>query len=1079
MKRRQCYSRYNDFSLLSKSVKIKSFLLLCILLLQVSNTIVSAQNSIQEKITITGVVSDEFGEAIPGVTILLKGTSSGIITDLDGRYNFKAPMDATLVFSFVGMKTREIQVKGKTTIDVVLKTDAIGLDEVVAVGYGVQKKETLTGSIETVRAEVFEDQAVSSPALALQGQTPGLVVTRSSSQPGDEGIDFQIRGATSVNGGEPLIVIDGIPAINTDAFYSMNSDDIEAISILKDGAAAIYGSRAANGVILVTTKGGNKGGDVQVNYSSSVRVSTLGISPVSPTMQNYGTVWLEGIEQDRLAGDVGYTWKWTEENLRNMQSGYEGIYTTSTWGDVYLANHVNYDELYGSSVSDQHNLSISTSSEKSTTRVSLKYAHDRGSLQPAYDGKATYNARINNVLDLNDWFQIRSGVSYLRYKILRPQGGYNELNTTTQDPSFFPAVNPYGQWNANFGYKGGGINALAETVDGGKETQIRNQVKLNIEAKAKINRDLSFKLTGSLTSDFYEYQKYTLNVPTYGWFGTEATSSISPTSSIEESQKTRNYQNYGAYFDYKKSLGDHNFAAMVGANGELFDYNELIGKRIGFEDYGVYNIKLGSEEGDVSNNGNAGNYGYFGFVGRLNYNYKNKYLIEVSGRRDGSSKFDEGYKFKNYFGGSMGWILTEEDFLQNNPVLSFFKLRASYGEMGNNTGIGEHDYVSTISYNTAVFGTTNAGQQTTSKVSSITTNERTWEKVSIATIGTDFRLFDNMMFGSFDYFFKKNDGMLISIEKPAILGGSAPKSNYGVLETEGWEASLGIRKRVSKDFTISLSMNMSDSRNKLVEMEGVSAVNAGLNSKVEGYALNSYFVYGTDGYFADQGEVDNYYSLYYGNGGEVPSPYSTSTTLRPGDTRKLDLDGSGTIEGSGNIDEDGKLTGDLKHVGDNAAHYTYGINLGAEYKNFDLTGFFQGVLNQNVIRTGYMAYPMVRTWTNQTSSYIGKTWTEENTGAAYPRMTSYYKRAGWNWANNDFMVQNSRYLRLKSLVVGYTLKNVKISKHNIDKLRVYFSGNDLFEFTSIKDGYDPEYGDSSKKAYPLVRSWSFGLNLTL
>lgn len=1082
MKRKQLSLRLIKCNLLRRALGVKSLLIVSLLLFQSFNPEkISAKENInlqQRELSISGVVRDELGDPMPGVNIVVKGTTNGVITGIDGNYTIKAKTDAILVFSFIGMESQEVRVAGTTTINVTLKTDAIGLDEVIAVGYGVQKKETLTGSIETIAAEVFEDRAVSSPALALQGQTPGLVVTRSSSQPGSEGVDFQIRGNTSVNGGDPLIVIDGSPVLNTQSFYSMNSDDIESISVLKDGSAAIYGSRAANGVILVTTKNGAKNDKMTIDVNSTVRYSTIGIKPVSPDMKQFATVWLEGLEQDRLAGDVGYTWKWGESNLEQMKQGYEGIYNFTSWGNIYLGDYVNFDYLYGSSVSDQHNISISGSTDKVTSRLSIGYIHDRGSLKPAYDGKMTHNARLNNIFDVCDWFKVKTGVAYTKYKILNPSGGYNESNTTLQDPSFFPAVNPYGQWNANFGANGGGINATAETVDGGKETTKRHQVKLNIDATAQLTKDLSLRGMASYNADFYQYQKYLLEVATYGWFGTEATSKINSTSSITEESETRTYQTYGGFLNYDKKVRDHNFSAMAGVSAELYEYKLLSGSRTGFDDYGVYDLDMGSSEGEVDNSGGAGQYGYVGFVGRFNYNYKDKYLLELSVRRDGSSKFADGYKWETFGGCSLGWILTEESFLNDNPILSYLKLRASYGEMGNNVGIGYYDYVSTMAFGTAVFGTTTANEQNTAKVDGITSTTRTWETVSITNMGTDFRLFDGSVYGSFDYFIKKNDGMLISIDYSSMLGGSAPKTNSGLLETKGWEATIGLKKKVTSDLSVNVSLNISDTRDKLKQMDGATSIEYGVNSTVEGYAINSYFLYETDGFFADKSEVSAYYDLY-SSGGEAPSQYSTSTTLRPGDTRKVDRDGNGIIEGNGTIDEDGKLSGDLKHSGDATPHYTFGINLGANFKNFDLSGFFQGVLKQNVVRTGYFAYPLMRSWTNQTPSYIGKTWTPDNTGAKYPRMTNYTNRSEWNWYNNDFMMQNSRYIRLKSLVLGYTLKNLKVSRFNVEKLRIYFSGNDLFEFTSIKDGYDPEYGESSKSTYPIMRTWSLGLNLTL
>ena len=332
----------------------------------------------------------------------------------------------------------------------------------------------------------------------------------------------------------------------------------------------------------------------------------------------------------------------------------------------------------------------------------------------------------------------------------------------------------------------------------------------------------------------------------------------------------------------------------------------------------------------------------------------------------------------------------------------------------------------------------------------------------------DFRVLNNKVYGSFDYYEKKNDGMLIGINYPSVLGGNAPKSNNGELETKGWEAIVGYKDKKG-EFEYNVSFNIGNAQNELISMEGVSTYTAGKNATVQGYALNSYFLYQTEGLFESEEEIEAYYTQV-GNGGNIPTATNLARRLRIGDTKKMDLDGDGSITSSGNIDE---MNGDIKYMGDAAAHYNFGLNLGLKYKNFDLNALFQGVLKQNVVRTGYMAYPFAKPWSNQPTSFIGKTWAEDNMNAAYPRMTNDKSRAPWNWANNDFLLENNRYVRLKSLVIGYNFEFEKI-----ERLRVYFSGNDLFEFTKLEDGYDPEYGESTQSAYPLSRTYSLGVNLT-
>ncbi|RNL82377.1 TonB-dependent receptor [Sinomicrobium pectinilyticum] len=1023
---------------------------------------------------VTGkVTSATDGQPLPGATVMVKGTSTGVVADFDGNYEIEVddPANAVLKVSFVGFKPVEIPVANRSIINVALEEDLAQLDEVVVVGYGTQKKATLTGAIEQVDAKVFEDRAVTNPALSLQGQTPGLVVTRTTSRPGNEDLKLQIRGITSVNGGSPLIVIDGVPAVNDQAFYNMNPDDIESISVLKDGAASIYGSRAADGVILVETKRG-AAGKIKVNLTSNFRVNTIGIRPAVSGIRKYAGMFMEATDEDLAYAGTAWYWGWVNrETLVRMQTEGPGVYTTEYWGDIYLGDASRFDDMYGTSYSHQTNLSVSGGSETSKYRISAGYAENIGNLKPAYDGKKQYNLRFNHDYQISDRISLETGVSYFRSHISAPSGGLG-ITSLAYDPPLFPVKNPYGQWYANFGIAGN-RHSVANVMEGGRDESYADQLKLYMAATVDITDDLNFRATASIDKEFWDQEVYKINVPMYTWFGERAPESVNPVSSFEKKKNNISYQNYGAFLNYNKSLWtDHNIAVMIGTTAELRKTDDLKGYRQGFEDNGIYDLNVGSLEQNVTNAGGSSNWGFLSYVGRFNYGYKDKYLLELTGRRDGSSKFHPDYRWSNFGGASVGWVVTEEPFMQHIPVVDFLKLKASYGEMGGQVGIGNHDYVSAIGLGTAIFGI-QAGNQTAAWVNGLTTLTRTWERIGMANYGIEFRLLDHRLSGSFDYFTKKNDGMLIAVNYPEMLGGEAPKTNSGVLKVKGWEAVLSWRSGIG-DFKYNISVNMSDTRNELVSMEGVSSYHAGLNTTIQGYPLNSYFLYETDGLFASEAEIGAYYAQV-GNGGEIPDAENQSIRIRPGDTRKVDLDGNGLIMGSGTT-VDGN--GDVKYMGDAAPHYTYGINLGFQFKGFDLSTFFQGVLNQNIVRTDGMAYPFVTVGNNQTTAYRGKTWTEENPDAVYPRLTVQTSRATWNWRNNDFMMQNNRYIRMKTLVVGYTFNDLKIGNYTMDSFRLYFSGNDLFEFTSVKDGWDPEFGSSSNSSYPFNRTYSLGLNVT-
>lgn len=1043
-------------------------------------------SSVTQSVSVQGTVLDPDGFPVIGASILEKGTTNGVITDIDGNFILNVSSSkSVLVISYIGFKTIEISASNKQALQkIVLKEDSEMLDEVVVVGYGTQKKATLTGSIEQVNSRALESRAVTNVGLALQGQTPGLVVNRSSSRPGNEGLDFQIRGATSVNGGSPLVIIDGVPALNATSFQNMNSDDIESITVLKDGSASIYGAKAANGVILVTTKKGK--GKVSVNYDFNMRFNTNGITNYSPTMSEYATMWIEGNKEEIVPN----WWGWiSEENMRKMQQGIEGIYPTAYWGEIFIGDANRIDEMFATRYSYQHNLSVSGAGEKSDYRISAMYADNQGNLATAYDGQKQLNLRMNYGYKLTDWLKLETSASMIKTNTESPSVGL-DASLYGQEMPFFPAKNPYGQWYANYGTVGD-RQPVAATSDGGRDKKSNLTSRIDLKVIADICKGLSFEGMASFQNEEYRRERYVIPVQTYDWFGNPVdkvidatnTSLIYPTDPANI--KTENnpgylmqannslYQYYSALLKYKKVFAEeHNFDFMIGLNAEKWNTNYLTTARENFQDDGVYDLGLAS--GAQGNSGGKAHNGTFSYIAKVNYNYKEKYLVEFMGRRDGNSKFAEGHKFSNFGSMSLGWVFTQESFMQPvTSVLDFGKIRFSYGTSGNDAGLGNYDYVSTVNTGSFILG-----YPATSHVSSSLNNSglisytRTWERVGQKNVGLDLAFLSNRLTASFDYFVKDNNGMLSNVTYPSVLGGTAPKTNSGHLNVKGWEVSLGWRD-TKGDLNYFVNFNISDTKSLLMELEGADTYVAGKNATVNGYPLNSFFLYRTDGFFKDQAEVDRFYDLYKAGGAALTNVNEgTVTTLRPGDTKRLDLNGDYVITA------DGSENSDLQFLGDGDAHYVFGLNLGGSWKGIDLNMLFQGVGKQYILRTGWMAYPFYAEYTNQNPNFLGKTWTEDNTDAQYPRLTTYANRAKWNYENNDFMLQNSRYVRLKSLVLGYTLPQQWTMKAKLQKVRVYFSGNDLWELTSVKDGFDPEMGETSQNSgYPFCRTWSFGINI--
>lgn len=1028
---------------------------------------------------ITGkVVASTDNQGMPGVNVLVKGTQKGTFTDGDGNYTLEnVDANSILVFSFIGFESQEVNVNSQTVINITLQMDDRLLDEVVVVGYGTAKKETLTGSVEQVTSEVFEDLAVGSPALALQGRTPGLVVSRGSSRPGDEGVSFLIRGASSINGISPLIVIDGIPSINASSFNDMNPNDIESVSVLKGGSASVYGSRAAGGVILVTTKKGK--GNVKVELSSVYRMGTIGIRPPSPTMSEYGQLYLAAVDEDLASNKPPRYFFWNDRpTVERIASGDEGYYDLPINGNIWLGSSAKFDEMFGNSASNQTNLSVSGGTAKSNYRISAGYDKNVGGLKVADDTADKYNFSANYGLDVTDRLSLNTNITYFNNSFSGPAAGL-EKEAATWDAPLFPTYNADGQYYANFGGVNitGDRNAIAQVKDAGRENLTREQFKIAAQATYKITDHLNVMGSYALSKQNSVWQRYAVSVPLYSWQG-GFSNNINNTTFIEEgtgpngSDGNITYNNYKAVLNYTNTFGDHNVSGLVGIEAEKNIIDEYYLRRNGFVDYGVYDINIGATDQLVSTSGGGSTWGAFGYIGRLNYEYKGKYLLELQGRRDGSSRFAEGSKWSNYGSVSAGWVLSKENFLLENDLISFLKVRGGYGELGSTSGIGNFGYLSTVGFGTTVFGQTNASQQATSRASSLFSSTTTWERIATTEFGVDFGLFQDKIFGSFDLYQKNNIGMLVRGILPQTLGTSAPFTNIGTLETNGWEAMLGWRNKIGKDLNLSISANMSDSRNEITKYDGAQSIVENLNAasagrNILGKPINSFYLWETDGYFGSQEEVNAYYSSL-NPGGILPSQTSNDA-LRPGDMRVVDSNGDGTLN-----------TDDLTYMGDNATHYVYGLNFDVKYKNFDLSGFFQGVLNQQIYRTGYFAQPFQAEWQNQSNTWLGRTWTEDNTDAEFPRLTTQRGLSAWNYRSKDHILQNNRYMRLKSLIVGYNVRGVKLGKTSFDNIRIYLSGNDLFEFTSVKDGYDPEFrADTNANVYPFMRTWAAGLKISL
>ena len=1088
------------------------------LLLLFSVNLLMAQNQ-----TVTGSVVDAAtGDPVPGATVLVLNSSIGAAADAKGNFRISAPQNASLVFKSVGFDSQTLKADFTSPMIIRLKSNT-GLDEVVVVAYGTQKKATVTGAISTISAKVFQDRGpTNNPIANIQGQVPGVVVTRSSAQPGRENWNFQIRGATSVNNQDPLIILDGVALNNNNALNSINPDDIDNISVLKDAAASIYGARAAYGVVLITTKKG-KSGQIIVNYSPTVSRKIIGLQPEMADVAQ----WATGLKEAKINDNYGVipaTDLWYQMAnfalanngkviLASQIPGYNGtgISAGLTYNGLPVPAFLDVKELdftdtrmsellWGAATSTQHNLSVSGGGEKNTFRASLGYLNDGSQLQYGNNGNQRYNLRLNNGFKFNDRIQLETNVSLERNDIQQPTlyttGAYSALGNGFQPgiPAFTQSGRPY-QW-------GGVISPPGSLENGGDALESNMRILVNSALTYKIVKNLVFSGNAGYNTWFREDKIQAKAVDFYSYDDRFLISTTPSRGTAGNATGNANYFRQNVNDQYYNLVGrltygntfakHHTVSLMAGSSYERDEYN-LINTRtynLGSDDIPSLGLGLTSgTAGFVTNDENRNHYGLGSFFSRATYDYDGKYLFEGSIRYDGSSKFIADKRWKTFYGLQFGYRLSEESFIKNLNIFSDLKFRASYGTAGNQAGIGLYDYLQSLNVGSSgnlIGGNIVSSTTTTGNLVSL---ERTWETVVNKNIGLDFTILKGKLSGTFEAFQKRNKNMLISRTYPGTLGIGAPQSNNGELKTWGWEGILTFKDRVgSVNYTV--SGNITDSQNKLVYLNGAPLLNAGYNGAVEGYSLGSYFGLQYAGRLQTQTQVDAY-NKYYNPSGVINTiglPVASPLTnlpgqfsgLRPGDNSFKDVNGDGKLTlGTSTSD-----MGDFVYLGSDIPRFTFGLNLGLQWKGFDIYGILQGVGKRTIFR----ANGSVNNWRTpytalgqaQVTSWIGDTWSQENTGAYFPNLHSNTINA-YNYQASTWSVENGAYIRLKNLVIGYTIPKEMLQKlKTVSGLRLYVSGSDLWEISGIKDGWDPEITRTTagNERYPFYRYLTFGANIT-
>ena len=1089
--------------------------------------------------TITGRVVDANGDPLIGANVAEVGTTNGTITDIDGAFVLSVEKNVTLLVSYMGYKDQEV--RAHKDMVVMLKEDTQVLDEVVAVGYGTQKKANLTGAVTTVDvSKTLESKTESDVAKALQGAVPGLTITNAT---GDLDADptVVIRGiGTLSNSGTstPLYIVDGVPMEN---LGYLNSNDIESISVLKDASStAIYGTRAAFGVVLVTTKTAKTQEKVSVTYNNNFAWSHATALPEYPDVIAQATALTDANKRAGLASELFGMYLDTDEfltgaqrwldwanspegaaaGIKNGKSPYRKMIYGLDWDEkgFYADWDVAGIMFNDATPSQQHNLSVSGNSGKTNYYMSLGYNHQQGLMNFNPDKMDKFNATVNVSTKVNKWLEVGARFNLQHriytYPYVRGQGTYQYV---WRWGSFF---GPYGYFEDAEGHQYDGRQMIGFRNNAGDAYRKRMNMRTGGFIKLNLAKGLTFNGDYTFTYRAGRYKGVGYDedlVNTWSLFGADFKHGAINTSTFIETENTHYYNHVANMFlNYNGSWSGHNLNVMVGANLDKSEYEYLYYERHGMQDENLPELALCSEDYSYSHSHSHG--GSAGIFGRINYDYKGIYLVELSGRYDGSSKFPTHTQWAFFPSGSVGYRISEEGYFQEaKQYVSNLKVRASYGVIGNQE-IGSNMFLETMSKTTngvSWLGTGNSKYDYfgTPKMVDPTL---TWETIATANVGIDLGFFNNDLNVNFDWYQRTTTGMLApGQELPKVLGASAAYENAGSLRTRGWELNIDWRHTFKDLDNLSLhaNFNLADYKATITEWESDDFVNTIYTGKeygeIWGFETDRYFTaddFNKDGTYAD-GVADQ--SLLE----------SGKFVYGPGDIKFVDQNGDGVINWGYEMDDavnnpEGHAKGtknnhgDLVKIGNTTPRFQYSFRLGADWKGFDIDLFFQGVGKRDMWTQSAFVMPFMRgvdaIYANQ-MNYITNDEIAAGTirqDADYPRLfgggagqgnasSNVLSGGKYNFYPQDKYLVNMAYLRLKNLTVGYTLPQKWTRKATIEKVRIYASFNNLADLVNhtAQYGFDPEvstgrgtgsFGNGTYgRVEPLMRSYSFGLQVTL
>lgn len=989
---------------------------------------------------VKGNVVDQNGAALVGATVVLvEDSTKGAITDVNGNFELSAKAGQTLQFTSIGYKTVNFKLGNQTSIKVTMEEDLQSLEDVVVIGYGTARKGDLTGSMSSVQGSLLTNRSTQQLSTAMQGQIAGVQVTRSSGGPGDSGT-IRVRGVTTMSTNDPLVIVDGVPSSLNDVLAT----DVETMTVLKDAAsAAIYGSRAAAGVILITTKRA-KNKDFNLEYNFEYAVDTPTARPKNGSAVDWFNIKNEITWNDGASDPYSvYTQEYINGYMAN--NAIDPIHFPNTdWVDVMTKSTTSHQ---------QHTLSLSGGTENLRTKFTFNYQDGNGYLRYNNRGYERYAGRLNNDYNITKWLHASVNLDFSA--------------SNAQSPAFSNAMDwtyimspIYGPYWADGSYQDvkDGANGLAALREGGTSTS--RYYKFGGKAQVDIKPVKGLTITG-IFAPRYTFQKsknFSKAVNVYYENGKSTLFETMKTTNLSETRNDSNNRTYQFYANYQNIWGDHSFSAMVGYEGYKANWENLGASRSNYllDTYPYLNI--GPEDYQY-NSGSAGHNAYQSVFGRLMYSYKNKYMIQANVRTDGSSRFHKDSRWGTFPSVSAGWVISEEPwFKENVKPVNYLKLRGSIGQLGNERIGSEFPYMASMSFGTSYMYNKSKGEVTAVQNAAqvyYAFKDITWETTTTYGLGIDASFFDQRLSLTADYYYKKTEDMLLTLGFPSYSGFSAPSQNAGDMHTKGWDLELKWMDQVGENFWYSVSANVSDYRSKMGYM-GDKRTISGNNIIEEGSYYNEWYVYKSNGLFLTDED------LYDENGNKVAV---LSKNDKAGDVRYVD------------VVEDGVINADDKvKMGNSLPEYLYGGNIAMGYKNFDFSLSFQGVGHQSVMfNTGWIS-PLKNKWGAVPELLLGNYWSqhntpEENAKMKYPRLSDTNSSS---YTGSDYWLFNGGYFRVKNISVGYTLPQ-NIVKHIMMKnLRVYVSVNDLPAISNFPKGYDPELG---YRSHFLSTSFIFGVNV--